>query len=51
MQMKVFARKLKNEETSNSTTPEKMLQIIVQNQSHTSIVMSCDSSIVNELLN
>jgi hypothetical protein len=39
---------LKNQEETNITGSEKTLQIISQNETHTSIVMSCDSSVINE---
>jgi hypothetical protein len=39
---------LKNQEKSNITNSEKALQIISQNETHTSIVMPCDSSVINE---
>jgi hypothetical protein len=48
MSMKVLTRRLKNQERPNSTTSEKTIQIIAQNQSHTSVVMLCDSSVLSE---
>jgi hypothetical protein len=48
IQKKISSRSLKNQEESNVTSSEKTLQIISQNKTHTSIVMPCDSSVVNE---
>jgi hypothetical protein len=39
MPMKVSTRSLKNQETFNSSTFEKTMQIISQNKTHTSVVM------------
>jgi hypothetical protein len=48
IQKKTSSRLLRNQEESNITGSEKTLQIISQNETHTSIVMPCDSSVVNE---
>jgi hypothetical protein len=39
---------LRNQEESNVTSSEKTLQIVSQNEIHTSIVMPCDISVINE---
>jgi hypothetical protein len=39
---------LKNQENSNITNSGKTLQIISQNETHTSFVITCDSSVINE---
>jgi hypothetical protein len=48
IQKKTSFRLLRNQEETNITSSEKILQIISQNETHTSIVMPCDSSIVNK---
>jgi hypothetical protein len=48
IQKKTSSKLLKNQEESNITNSEKTLQIISQNETHTSIVMPCDSSVINE---
>jgi hypothetical protein len=48
IQKKTSSRLLRNQKKSNVTSSEKTLQIIFQNETHTSIVMPCDSSVVNE---
>jgi hypothetical protein len=45
---KTSSRLLRNQEETNITGSEKTLQIISQNETHTSIVMPCDSSVINE---
>jgi hypothetical protein len=46
IQKKTSSRLLKNQEETNITSSEKTLQIISQNETHTSIVMPCNSSVV-----
>jgi hypothetical protein len=48
IQKKTSSKLLKNQDESNVTSSEKTLQIISQSETHTSIVMPCDSSVVNE---
>jgi hypothetical protein len=48
IQKKTSSRLLRNQEETNITGSEKTLQIISQNETHTSIVMPCDSSVINE---
>jgi hypothetical protein len=48
IQKKTSSRLLKNQEESNITNSKKTLQIISQNETHTSIVIPCDSSVVND---
>jgi hypothetical protein len=48
IQKKTSSRLLRNQKEANITSSEKILQIISQNETHTSIVMPCDSSVVNK---
>jgi UDP-galactopyranose mutase len=48
IQKKTSSRLLRNQEETNITGSEKTLQIISQNETRTSIVMTCDSSVINE---
>jgi hypothetical protein len=48
IQKKTSSRLLRNQEETNITTSKKTLQIISQNETHTSIVMSYNSSVINE---
>jgi hypothetical protein len=48
IQKKSSSRLLKNQEESNTTNSGKTLQIISQNDTHTSMVMPCDSSVINK---
>jgi hypothetical protein len=48
IQKKTSSRLLRNQEETNITGSEKTLQIISQNETHTSIVMPCDSLVVNK---
>jgi hypothetical protein len=51
MQIKTSSRLLLNGGVSEVIPPEKKLQIVSQNKSHTSIVMPCSNSIIDELGN
>jgi hypothetical protein len=48
IQKKTSSRLLRNQEETNVIGFEKTLQIISQNETHTYIVMPCDSSVINE---
>jgi hypothetical protein len=48
IQKKTSSRLLRNQKETNITGSEKTLQIISQNETHTSIVMPCDSLVINE---
>jgi hypothetical protein len=48
IQKKTSSRLLRNQEETNITGSEKTLQIISQNETHTSIRMACDDSVINE---
>jgi flagellar basal body-associated protein FliL len=47
IQKKTSSRLLRKQEETNITGSEKTLQIISKNETHTSIVMLCDSSVIN----
>jgi hypothetical protein len=48
IQKKTSSRLLRNQEETNITGSEKTLQTISQNETYTSIVIPCDSSVTNE---